>query len=499
MKKCKMCNSSIPDKRVYCSNKCKFSDKDYNKSRVSGVKNVGNKLLKCKLCDYTSTDENNKSGCLTRHIRTHTHSYDNLFDYFDVVDYVDNTDKWKCPLCDWSTPDTQNKSGCITNHIKTKHNLTVTEFSNIYPNNNFNSKQHRLKNRFLDKDDYVECKICNEKLAIISNTHCMNIHGITQNEYKSIYGDDIISKNLSKVLQKCGGSKSFVSKGEIEIIEFLNELGITNIQQSKLMGGYEIDIFLTDYDVGIEFNGLYWHSELRGRGSKYHLDKTKYFSSKGIRIIHIFDDEWNVKKDIVKSKLSHILHKSDKTVIYARKCVIKLISSKTASQFLSTNHIQSNDKSNIKLGLYFDNRLVSVATFSNKRIALGHKNSKNTEYELSRYATDIECRVVGGISKLLKYFINNYNPTSITTYADYRYSVEDNMYSNIGFNMVGYTKPNYFYTKDHSKRLHRFNFTKHRIVAKFGGNPQLTEWENMINLGYDRVWDCGSIKYEMKC
>jgi hypothetical protein len=65
--------------------------------------------------------------------------------------------------------------------------------------------------------------------------------------------------------------------------------------------------------------------------------------------------------------------------------------------------------------------------------------------------------------------------------------------------MVGYTKHNNFYTKDHSKRLHRFNFTKHRIVAKFGGNPQLTEWENMINLGYDRVWDCGSIKYEMKC
>jgi hypothetical protein len=499
MKKCKVCNNDISDKRIYCSNKCKFSDKDYNKSRVSNVKNVGNKIVKCKLCDYTSFDENNKSGCLTRHIRTHIQSYDNLFDYFDVVDYVDNIDRWECPLCEWSTSDTQNKSGCITSHIKKVHNLTVGEFMNTYPNNSFSSKEHRLGNRFSDPNDYVECKICNEKLSIISNTHCMNIHGITQEEYKNTYGDEIISKNLSKVLQKCGGSKTFVSKGELEIIEFLNEIGIDNIQQSKLMGGYEIDIFLPEYNIGIEFDGLYWHSELRGRGSRYHLDKTNYFSTKGIRIIHIFDDEWNNKKNIVKSKLSHILHKSDKEVIYARKCIIKPISSKISSQFLNTNHIQGNDKSNIKLGLYFNDILVSVVTFSNKRIALGHKNVKNKEYELSRYATSIEYRVVGGISKLLKYFITNYNPSSILTYADYRYSVEDNMYSNIGFNMVGYTKPNYFYTNDYSKRLHRFNFTKHRIVSHFGGDSRLTEWENMVNMGYDRVWDCGSIKYEMKC
>jgi hypothetical protein len=326
----------------------------------------------------------------------------------------------------------------------------------------------------------------------------MNIHGITQEQYKAKYGDNIISKNLSTVLQKCGGSKSFTSKGELEITNYLMEIGITDIVSGKLMGGYEIDIFLEKYNVGIEFNGLYWHSELRGRGSKYHLDKTEYFNKNGIRIIHIFDDEWNVKREIVKHKLAHILGVSNGTPIYARKCEVRIIDSKTTAHFLNKNHIQGSDKSNVRTGLYYNGELVSVATFSKKRNALGHRIKVDGEYELSRYATLNGSRVVGGISKLLKYFITNYRPSSIISYADRRYSDESSMYSKLGFSLVGKTKPNYYYTDDYTKRLHRYNFTKHRIVEKFNGDVKLSEWENMINMGYDRVWDCGSLKYEIR-
>jgi hypothetical protein len=497
MKKCKVCKVEILPKRTYCSNKCKFSDVDYNKSRITHIKNRNDKHIKCKICDYTSSDEKNKSGCLTRHLNSHGIGYDNVFDHFDIIDYVANSELWNCPLCSWNTKDISNKSGCITSHIKNTHNLSVTDFMLTYSNNGFSSKEYRLSNRFLSEDDYIECKLCSEKLSIISNTHCLNIHGITQEQYKTKYGDDIISKNLSKVLQKCGGSKSFTSKGELEIIEYLTGIGMSDIVSGKLMGGYEIDIFLEKYNIGIEFDGLYWHSELRGRGSKYHLDKTEYFNKKGIRIIHIFDDEWNNKTEIVKYKLSHILGVSTGETIYARKCEVHIIDSKTSSNFLNKNHIQGSDKSNVRLGLYSGEVLVSVATFSKKRNALGYKIKVDGEYELSRYATSNDIRVVGGVSKLLKHFITNYKPTSIISYADRRYSDESSMYSKIGFSLVGKTKPNYYYTNNYTKRLHRYNFTKHRIVNQLGGDKSLSEWENMMKMGYDRVWDCGSLKYEL--
>ena len=104
--------------------------------------------------------------------------------------------------------------------------------------------------------------------------------------------------------------------------------------------------------------------------------------------------------------------------------------------------------------------------------------------------------MIGGGSKLLKYFIRNYQVESVISYADRRWSV-GNVYTRIGFEEVGKSKPSYWYTADYRTRLYRYNFRKSILVAN-GAPSNLSESAIMKSLGYDRVWDCGTIKYELK-
>ena len=134
-----------------------------------------------------------------------------------------------------------------------------------------------------------------------------------------------------------------------------------------------------------------------------------------------------------------------------------------------------------------------------QRIALGNK-SKENEYEMYRFCIGNK-NVVGIGGKLLNYFIKNYNPSKIISFADMRWSDNNSFYSKIGFKLNNITSPNYWYvnTKNYMNRIHRFNFRKqilYKVLPNF--DPTLTEWENMQLNGYDRIWDCGLFKYEMK-
>lgn len=497
-KKCKICGTTILQKRIYCSNKCKFSDNDYNKKRsVKKISNKETEKLKCNLCNFETKDVNNLSGTVTVHLRDNHNITDGEYhNYFSVVK-VEEKEKWNCPICDWNTTDIQNKSGCITVHLQKNHNLSLTLFNEQYPDNEVIPMNLVKAKRFLgnNKKNYVTCKICNEKMGVISNTHCMNKHGITQKEYKERYDDKITSELTSELLKPCGGSKTFVSKGETEVYEYLKSLGVDDVRQTKYMGGYELDVYSDKHKIGIEYNGLYWHSELNGRSKSYHIDKTNYFEGKGIRVVHIFEDEWNNKKEIVKSKLKHLFGKFDGTRIYARNCQIKEIQPKLAAEFLNRYHIQGNDKSKYKFGAYYGDELVSVVTFSSKRISLGSSH-KDGEFELGRFCVSDNYLIVGILPKFISHFSKNLSVSKILTYADRRYSIKENIYEKIGFEYKGKTKPNYFYMNDYSVRKHRYNFTKHKFV-QMGGDKELTEWENAVKLGFDRIWDCGSFRYEM--
>lgn len=291
------------------------------------------------------------------------------------------------------------------------------------------------------------------------------------------------------------------SKTETEILEYLQkELNIEEIIKNyrKVFNGvYEIDIFLPGYNIGIEYNGLYWHSEIGGaKGRNYHINKMKAANDKNIRLIQIFSDEWETNKDLIKSKIKHILNKNNNSKkYYARKCNILEVGNEVKKNFLIKNHIQGNDTSAIKLGCFYNNELISLMTFSKLNISKGFKNINESEYELSRFCSLNDSICVGTFSKLLNHFIKTYTPSKIITYADLCWSDKNNnVYIKNKFIFDGVTPPNYWYTNDYINRLHRFQFTKQKLV-NMGHDKNLTEWEIMQSMKYDRIWDCGHLRY----
>lgn len=285
---------------------------------------------------------------------------------------------------------------------------------------------------------------------------------------------------------KCVGT---VSKAETEIKDFISEYIEVEQSNRKVLDGKEIDIFIERLNVGIEYNGLYWHSD-KHKERDHLLDKTKTAENKGIKIVHVFEDEWLYKKEIVKSRLLNLIGKTPNK-IFARKCKIKEVSSKEVSKFLDENHIQGKLGATVRLGLYYNEELVSLMTFGELRKNLG-QTKKEGSFELLRFCNKLNTNVIGGASKLLKFFTENIEYNEIISYADRRWSTGE-LYETLSFNKQKETKPNYFYTKG-AIRESRFKFRKDVLVSK-GYDKNKTEKEIMEELGYSRVYDCGSFKY----
>jgi len=295
------------------------------------------------------------------------------------------------------------------------------------------------------------------------------------NECGLVFEDGINNGHIPRC-KNCFPLMFGFSNKEKEVVEFVKSLGIEVVENYRDI--FEIDIYIPSHSLGIEFDGIYWHSDLY-KDNNYHLDKTNYFKKLGIDIIHIFEDEWNFKQEIVKSIVKSRLHLFDQ-IIYARKTEIKEVSSVEEREFLNNNHIQGYTPSSICLGLYYNNELVSLMSFGKSRF------NKNYEWELLRFANKLNTKIIGGASKLFK----NINLTNIISYCDIRYFTGE-IYRTLGFNKIETSKPNYYYVKN-EERYNRMKYQKHKLkdlLENFDGN--LTEKENMINNGFNRIYDCG--------
>jgi very-short-patch-repair endonuclease len=278
---------------------------------------------------------------------------------------------------------------------------------------------------------------------------------------------------------------------EQELQEFIENFGIPSKRNDRiLIYPYELDIIIPSKKIAFELNGLYWHSELNGKGKEYHVEKTELCKKAGYRLIQIFEDEWIDQQEIVKSRIKHILGLSFKRV-YARDCVVVELSNYEKNVFMKCNHSQGHAVTSVRLGLRYNDELVAAMTFAVPRF------SKQYEWELVRYVTANGWSVVGGAGKLFSAFKKKYNPKSVVSYADRRWS-EGNLYETIGFSFSHTSAPNYWYINN-GYREHRIKYQKHKlpsILSKF--DPNKTEWENMIIAGYDRIWDCGNLVYVWK-
>lgn len=259
-----------------------------------------------------------------------------------------------------------------------------------------------------------------------------------------------------------------------------------------ILKGKELDIFIPSKNIGVEFTGIYWHSELVSSSPHHLLWKHQYASKVGVQVITIFEDEWDTKRDLVLSRLSSILGRST-IKVNARECVLKEVPVAERKKFLNQNHLQGQDTSSVALGLFHNNELLSLGTFKKTSISKGGDGSS---WELSRFCSKLNTSVRGGFSKIIKHFQQSYNSKKLPliSYADRRWS-DGALYKAAGFSFVGVSKPSYWYFKIGTcARLHRSAYMKHRLV-KTEEDKLLTEWTLAQRAGLNRIWDCGTTKW----
>ena len=274
-----------------------------------------------------------------------------------------------------------------------------------------------------------------------------------------------------------------VSAAEIEIATFIRSLCTNVVTNTKeVLRTHELDIFLPDQSLAIEYNGVYWHSSPK-KASDYHVNKYLECKNLGIHLIQIFEDEWLRSPDVVKQRLANLVGKSD--TLGARRCNIRELTTNEYRAFVNSHHLSGYANAAIKYGLVHAGEIKAVMGFSKSRYT-------KEGYELIRYCSD--GTVLGGASKLLSHFKKVHDPVCIVTYADRCWS-NGELYQKLGFENVTVNEKNtgYWYIKD-IIRYHRSNFTKARLV-KMGYDSSLTETEIMQSLGYLKIYDCGNYKF----
>lgn len=268
---------------------------------------------------------------------------------------------------------------------------------------------------------------------------------------------------------------------EDEIISYLKSLGINDIipNAKGIIDKFEIDVYVPQSKLGIEFNGDYWHSDIyhtdHGGRTTYHQDKSLLAEEKGIFLFQIFEHEWNnsIERKNIESRLRTILQ-MNAVRIPARKCRVVKLTKQEKKDFLNVNHIQGNDHSSEQYGLIYDGELVSCMTFVHP------KNGKYT-WELTRFCNKHGCVVQGGASKLFKHFIEGLSVgDTVSSYNDITKTKGD-LYRVLGFECVSVNQPNYIWMNFQTEDI------RTRYQEQAGG-----EAERMHNQGYHRICDCGT-------
>ena len=406
----------------------------------------------------------------------------NRYDY-SKVKYINNKTK-VCIICPdhgefWQIPsDHLNGKGCpqCAGNVRYNKDTFVEKAKNIH-----NDRYDYSKVQYVNAHTKI-CIICTEhgEFWQTPNNH-LNGNGCPLCKNRKI--GDVLRDTVEGFIEK--------SNELNEITDCLKVL-LPQQRNREILRNREIDIYIPLLKLGIEYNGLHWHSERLGKGKNYHLDKLNKCNEQGIKLIQIFEDEWINHRDICESKLKQICGLNTNPKIYARKCEIREITNKNeAYEFLDKNHIQGRTGFTIALGTYYNNELVGVMTF---------KKEKEGYWDLNRFATDINHQCIGIGGKLFKYFTRNYDFQEIKSFADRRWTTDptNNLYTKLGFEFDSYVPPSYWYYNpkiSRIERFHKFGFRKQHLHKQYDLPLTMTEREMTETLGYTRIWDCGLIKY----
>lgn len=449
----------------HCSVKCASNDKSVkdkirntalNNIDENGLNSIERGVIKCKLTRLNDIDKNGLNSYQRASIKCIEAGKNNLDEkgrnsYQRAVIKTKSTKKIRYDNPNFNNRDKAIKTNLIKrgveHHsqteewkdlIKSKISVTTSKRAETNKIRYGSSIYAKSEHRFNLDENHKNFKDINEeffrKNFIIGGkfdvNKCKNYFGVENcwvYKYKAIFNIDTpCIKNIE----------------QYTVYNFIKSIynGIIEINNRKLLYPQELDIYIPEKKLAIEFNGIYWHSSIY-REKNYHQEKSKLCQEKGIRLIHIYEDEWNNehKREIIKDIIKHALNiPIYENKIYARKCIIKEIENKEYNDFCNKYHIQGTEGAQVKLGLFYNNELVQIASFSKSRY------DKQYEWEWIRGCPASNNNVIGGTSKLFKYFIRKYNPKSVLCYADFN-KFDGKGYKECGFKFIKITVPDKFY------------------------------------------------------
>ncbi len=344
-----------------------------------------------------------------------------------------------------------------------------------------NNKRNKLIERF-ENLNYKILNFCGDEVTV----QHPDGHIFTENR-KLVVNRLNHNVELSTIIQPIGSPRTTFER---RICKLLDDHNVRYVSNDRKCIGLELDIYIPDYKLAIEIDGLHWHCEYY-INDDYHLNKTKKCESVGVRLLHFFEDELLEKYEIVKSTILSELNLQP-NIIGAEDCQIKNVNSRDSIEFLLNNHIQGKINSSIRCGLYYNGELVSLMVFSKIRNILGNRSNKLEEYEMLRYCDKINTKVIGGTLKQYEIFKKD-NPTSIVIgFANKRYSSGE-LYKELNFTVCETIKPDYWYVVGKTRK-HKFLYRKN-ILVDAGYDLNKTEHEIMTERKLPRIYDCGKIKF----
>lgn len=296
-------------------------------------------------------------------------------------------------------------------------------------------------------------------------------------------------KDYTVLCLDCNPLRSQTTSIENVIKIIFDRLNVKYIQHDRTeIKPYELDFYIPEHKIAIECNGIFWHSGEKNKNS--HYNKYNYCKNKGIQLITFWEDTILNKTEIVESYIKTLLGLNER--VFARNCVVREVSSKESNDFINKNHLQGSVNASIRIGLYYNDELVHIMTFGKLRKCIGTK-SVDGEYELYRMCSKQGITVVGGASKILKYFINKYNPTKTITYSSNDIGNGD-VYLKLGFSFVKETGPGFCYINSRTtERKNRFVLRKDRIDDGSGRSAD----KILESLNWLKCYDSGNKKFEL--
>lgn len=357
----------------------------------------------------------------------------------------------------------------------------------------YNNIQKNLETRILNSGS-IEASYANQQKTYKQT--CLAKYGVTNSAKVKEVRKQIASTLKETFIERYGvenywampnAKRSNGSKDSKANVQFKTLLDSNQIkyQTEFLLGGkwydFKIDNYLVEINPTATHNSTWGVYTTEGLDRNYHKQKTAIATTNGYQCLHVFD--WDDVEKVIKLL-------AQKQRIYARDCEVKEISAADAADFLNKYHLQNYAKDKIRLGLFYNDCLVSLMTFDKPRY------NRNYEYELVRYCV-ADFKVLGGAEKLFRFFIKTYSPKSIISYCDLS-KFTGKVYEKLNFKLARKSAPAKHWYNPKTKQHITDNLLRQRgfdQLFKTNYGKGTSNEELMLKAGFVEIYDCGQATF----